>query len=45
VRRRFGWRRLHVLLSLEGVHVIHKKLRCLFREERLQVRKRGGRNR
>jgi transposase InsO family protein len=23
-RRRFGWRRLHVLLSREGVHVNHK---------------------
>ena len=29
VRRRFGWRRLHVLLSREGVHVNHKKPRRL----------------
>ena len=45
VRRRFGWRRLHVLLSREGVHVNHKKLRRLYIEERLQVRRRGGRKR
>jgi putative transposase len=44
-RRRFGYRRLHVLLSREGVHVNHKKLRRLYREERLQVRRRGGRKR
>ncbi len=43
VRRRFGWRRLHVLLSREGVHVNHKKLRRLYK--RLQVRRRGGRKR
>ena len=30
VRRRFGWRRLHVLLSREGVRVNHKKLRRLY---------------
>jgi putative transposase len=41
VRRRFGWRRLHVLLSREGLHVNHKRLRRLYREERLQVRRRG----
>lgn len=45
VRRRFGWRRLQVLLSREGVQVNHKKLRRLYREERLQVRRRGGRKR
>jgi putative transposase len=44
-RRRFGWRRLHVLLSREGVRVNHKKLRRLYIEERLQVRRRGGRKR
>lgn len=44
-RRRFGCRRLHVLLSREGLHMNHKKLRRLYREERLQVRKRGGRKR
>jgi putative transposase len=45
VRRRFGWRRLQVLLSREGIHVNHKKLRRLYIEERLQVRRRGGRKR
>lgn len=45
VRRRFGWRRLRVLLSREGVHMNHKKLRRLYVEERLQVRRRGGRKR
>ena len=45
VRRRFGYRRLHILLDREGLHVNHKKLRRLYREERLQVRRRGGRKR
>jgi putative transposase len=45
VRRRFGYRRLHVLLKREGIAMNHKKLRRLYREERLQVRRRGGRKR
>jgi putative transposase len=45
VRRRFGYRRLHVLLRRVGVHMNHKKLRRLYVEERLQVRRRGGRKR
>jgi putative transposase len=45
VRRRFGYRRLHVLLRREGIAMNHKKLRRLYREERLQVRRRGGRKR
>jgi putative transposase len=45
IRRRFGWRRLHVLLSREGARVNHKKLRRLYVEEPLQVRRRGGRKR
>ena len=44
-RRRFGYRRLHVLLGREGIPVNHKKLYRLYREERLTVRKRGGRKR
>jgi len=44
-RRRFGYRRLGVLLAREGVRLNHKKLRRLYREERLQVRRRGGRKR
>ena len=44
-RRRFGYRRLHILLRREGIEVNHKKLFRLCREERLKVRKRGGRKR
>jgi putative transposase len=45
VRRRFGYRRLHILLAREGIVMNHKKFRRLYREERLQVRRRGGRKR
>ena len=45
VRRRFGYRRLHILLGREGIMMNHKKLRRLYREERLQVRRRRGRKR
>src|ERR1700751_191201 len=44
-RRRFGYRRLHVLLRREGFAVNHKRLFRIYREERLMVRKRGGRKR
>ncbi|WP_091686925.1 IS3 family transposase [Methylocapsa palsarum] len=44
-RRRFGYRRLHILLKRAGVAVNHKKLFRLYREERLTVRRRGGRKR
>jgi len=44
-RRRFGYRRLHILLRREGVWLNHKKLRRLYREEGLQVRRRKGRKR
>jgi putative transposase len=44
-RRRFGYRRLSILLRREGTHMNHKKLRRLYAEERLQVRRRGGRKR
>jgi putative transposase len=44
-RRRFGYRRLHILLRREGIVLNHKKLYRLYREERLTVRKRGGRKR
>ncbi len=44
-RRRFGYRRLHLLLRREGVEINHKKLFRLYREERLTVRRRGGRKR
>ena len=45
VRRRFGYRRLLVLMRREGLVMNHKKFRRLYREERLQVRRRGGRKR
>jgi putative transposase len=45
IRRRFGYRRLHVLLRRQGIALNHKKLRRLYAEERLQVRRRGGRKR
>ena len=44
-RRRFGYRRLHLMLKPEGCRVNHKKLFRIYREERLAVRKRGGRKR
>ena len=44
-RRRFGYRRLHVLLRREGFTVNHKRLFRLYREEGLTVRRRGGRKR
>jgi putative transposase len=44
-RRRFVYRRLHVLLKREGYLVNHKKLFRLYREEKLSVRRRGSRKR
>jgi putative transposase len=44
-RRRFGYRRLLVLLRREGFVVNHKRLFRIYREERLVVRRRGGRKR
>jgi putative transposase len=44
-RRRFGYRRVHILLKRDGYVVNHKKLFRLYREEKLAFRRRGGRNR
>ncbi len=44
-RRRFGCRRLHILLARDGILLNHKQLFRIYREERLGARKRGGRNR
>ena len=44
-RRRFGYRRIHVMVEREGHMVNHKKLRRIYAEEKLQVRRRGGRKR
>ena len=42
-RRRFGYRRLHVLLRLEGHALNRKKTRRLYREKGLAVRRRKSR--
>ena len=44
-RRRFGYRRLGWLLAREGHAMNSKKLYRLYREEKLMVRRRGGRKR
>lgn len=44
-RRRFGYRRLHILLRREGWVVNRKRVQRLYQEERLMVRKRSGRKR
>jgi putative transposase len=44
-RRRFGYRRLGILLAREGITMNHKKLYQLYREEGLTVRRRRGRKR
>ncbi len=45
LRRRFGYRRLLILLRREGQEINRKRLFRLYREERLAVRRRGGRKR
>src|SRR5215211_855920 len=44
-RRRFGYRRLHVLLRREGLVVNCKRTQRLYREEALMVRRRRSRKR
>src|ERR1700758_4049270 len=44
-RRRFGYRRLLIFLRREGFVINHKRLFRIYREERLMVRRRGGRKR
>ncbi len=44
-QRRFGYRRLHILLRTEGHVLNRKKTQRLYREESLTVRKRKGRKR
>jgi putative transposase len=39
-KRRYGYRRLHVLLRREGVLVNHKRVERIYREEGLSVRRR-----
>lgn len=44
-RRRFGYRRIGVMLEREGYVMNHKKLYRLYTEEKLSVRRRRGRKR
>ena len=44
-RRRFGYRRLGRMLERQGINLNAKKLYRLYKEERLTVRRRGGRKR
>ncbi|EQA97205.1 hypothetical protein L286_23025 [Sphingobium sp. HDIP04] len=44
-RRRFGYRRLHILLRREGVVINRKKTQRLYSEEKLAVRRRCNRRR
>lgn len=44
-RRRFGYRRIGVLLEREGMTMNHKKLYRLYTDEKLSVRRRRGRKR
>jgi putative transposase len=44
-RRRFGYHRIGLMLEREGITMNHKKLRRLYGEERLQVKRRRGRKR
>lgn len=41
-RRRFGYRRLAIMLRRDGLKMNLRKVYRLYREERLTVRKRGG---
>ena len=44
-RRRFGYRRLHILLRRDGVTINRKNTQRLYREEGLTMRRRKGRRR
>ena len=44
-RRRFGYRRINIMLRREKIFMNHKRLRRIYAEEKLQVRRRGGRKR
>ena len=44
-RRRFGYRRIGILLERQGMIMNHKKLYRIYREEGLSVKRRRGRKR
>jgi len=44
-KRRYGYRRIHMLLKRDGVKINHKKLFRIYQQLGLKVLKRGGRKR
>lgn len=44
-KRRYGYRRIHILLRREGININHKKLFRIYRQLGLKVLKRSGRKR
>jgi putative transposase len=44
-KRRYGYRRIHMLLKRDGIAINHKKVFRMYKELRLKVLKRGGRKR
>ena len=44
-KRRYGYRRIHVLLKREGIAINHKKVFRIYKQLGLKVLKRGGRKR
>ena len=44
-KRRYGYRRIHLILKCEGVNINHKKLFRIYKELGIKVLKRGGRKR
>jgi len=45
VRRRFGYRRIHVMLLREGLKVNHKRVQRIYREEKLSLRTKNRKKR
>lgn len=45
VRRRFGYRRIHVMLLREGIKVNHKRVQRIYREEKLSLRTKNRKKR
>lgn len=44
-KRRYGYRRIHMLLKRQGININHKKLFRIYKQLGLKVLKRGGRKR
>jgi putative transposase len=42
-KKRFGYRRIHILLKKEGFNVNHKKIYRIYKESKLKVLKRRSR--